>query len=621
MSWIGDLYETYELNFDLDRLDFTTGKMPLPISHTTQNAQIEVTLDETGDFIHAEAIGDKENAPTIIPVSEDSAARTSGACAHPLADKLEYIAGDFEQYTGKNNDEKHQLYREALSDWCDSAYSCAEIEAVCSYIAKGSVVRDLASCGVLKVTEEGGLSSDKIAGIDQRESFVRFSVSGGNPDALYRNKRVMDLYVRYYQALGGDQDLCCVTGDYSVCSQKHGRNIRYGGDGAKLISSNDSRGFTYRGRFSEPSQAVSIGYDVSQKAHSALRWLIKKNGFSAGEMKIVAWEISGKEIPNIMTEQIIDPFGGGTDEDGIEPSYEGGNGSTINRQYAVKLRKTVNGYRKDLGDNSNIVVMGLESAMPGKGGLSIRFYSKMNGSDFLDNIEYWCSSCCWRWGKYVGTPAPMQIAKAAFGARNDKLLGNTAERLLPCIVARQPIPQDIVRASVNAASNPNSFEKSWEWDRAVGIACALIRKMHYDRSGNRNGEDRKEWSMALDREERDRSYLFGRLLGAARKIEEMALFFAGESSRTTNAEKYYQQFGQRPLQTWRVIDRNLQPYLDRLKNRNVFKYEKALREIYDLITPEQFQDNRALSELYMLGYNCQYNSYKENKEEEQDVEQ
>ena len=72
MSWISDLYETYESNFNMDRLDFKTGRMPLPISHTTQQAQIEIFLDKRGDFVTAEAL-DKENSKTVIPVTEDSA--------------------------------------------------------------------------------------------------------------------------------------------------------------------------------------------------------------------------------------------------------------------------------------------------------------------------------------------------------------------------------------------------------------------------------------------------------------------------------------------------------------------------------------------------------------------
>ena len=47
---------------------------------------------------------------------------------------------------------------------------------------------------------------------------------------------------------------------------------RNSGDRAKLISSNDSANFTFRGeRFSDAGQALRIGYETTQKAHSALR--------------------------------------------------------------------------------------------------------------------------------------------------------------------------------------------------------------------------------------------------------------------------------------------------------------------------------------------------------------
>ena len=35
MSWINDLYDTYEQNFDMKLLDFTTDATPLPISSAT----------------------------------------------------------------------------------------------------------------------------------------------------------------------------------------------------------------------------------------------------------------------------------------------------------------------------------------------------------------------------------------------------------------------------------------------------------------------------------------------------------------------------------------------------------------------------------------------------------
>ena len=60
------------------------------------------------------------------------------------------------------------------------------------------------------------------------------------------------------------------------CTEKHPAKLRQGKDKAKLISTNDANGFTYRGRFVSKKEAISIGYETSQKIHNALRWLIQK---------------------------------------------------------------------------------------------------------------------------------------------------------------------------------------------------------------------------------------------------------------------------------------------------------------------------------------------------------
>ena len=397
-----------------------------------------------------------------------------------------------------------------------------------------------------------------------------------------------------------------MTGDETVCSQKHGAKIRSGGDKAKLISANDGSGFTYRGRFADASQTVSIGYEVSQKAHSALRWLVKKNGFYVDEMTVVAWEISGKEIPDIMAENIIDIIGEGAEEDGYVDD--------INSKYAMKLKSAIYKCKKELGDNSNIVVMGLQAATTGR--LSICFYHKLRGSDFIDNIEKWYDICCWRWGRYMGTPSIKEIAATAFGAKNSKLLASTIKRLLPCIVESRPIPMDIVMAAVNAASNPNSFEKYWQWERAIGVTCALIRKMIYDRSNENNGGTRKEWSMEVDKNEKDRSYLFGEMLAAAQKVEEIALYIAGAERRATSAEKWFQPFQSRPKGTWNVIRNNLQPYVMKLIGKGAYKYVVDMDEICAQIEKKEFMSDERLSELFLLGYSSKITEYRNEKKEE-----
>ena len=84
----------------------------------------------------------------------------------------------------------------------------------------------------------------------------------------------------------------------SPVATKHPRNIRRPGDGAKLISSNDTANFTFRGRFLDAGEACTVGYAASHKAHNALRWLIARQGYRNGEQAVVAWAVSGARVPN-----------------------------------------------------------------------------------------------------------------------------------------------------------------------------------------------------------------------------------------------------------------------------------------------------------------------------------
>ena len=62
---------------------------------------------------------EKEDAVTIIPVTEDSSSRGAGINPHPLADKLIYIAGDYPKYADvkkSDNSDYYNAYIESLKE-------------------------------------------------------------------------------------------------------------------------------------------------------------------------------------------------------------------------------------------------------------------------------------------------------------------------------------------------------------------------------------------------------------------------------------------------------------------------------------------------------------------------
>ncbi len=622
MGWIGKLYDTYENCKSEAGVPRTDGKTPLlPIAHSTQNAQIEVVIDSCGDFRRARIL-DKGEEVTIIPVTEDSASRSSGIAPHPLCDKLQYVAGDFSDYIKKEKGaEFYNKYIAQLEEWCNSEYKNNKVCAILEYLKKKRLIIDLINSKILVSDEDGQIKSDiKIGSVAQTDVFLRFRVEsdievGGDCEtAVWLDNKIYDSYIKYYLSKQGETALCYVRGTDIPCSEKHPSKVRSSGDKAKLISANDESGFTFKGRFYDKKQVASVGYETSQKAHNALRWLIDIQGYKFGNPKdgeevIVAWATGNQKLPQLL-EDTDDIFG---EDNNPQPVV------TTQKEYVKKLNKAIAGYGNELDVNVDVVIMGLNSATTGR--LSITYYKELKGPDFLDRLHNWYETCCWRHsykriqdgvdekGKakyrarpFVGTPAPKEIVRAAYGVErnerlevDDKLMKSTIERLLPCITDGASIPHDIVKAAVNRASNPVSLSK-YNWEKVLSITCALVKKYEHDKS-------KGEWDMALDDNQMDRSYLFGRLLAIAQEIEEWAIRNSGEK-RDTNAERLMHQFKLHPYKTWSILHDKLRPYISRLGDSD-WGLVKKISDVNSKISFDDFTSREALKDSYLLGYHCQ----------------
>ncbi|MEL7658190.1 MAG: type I-C CRISPR-associated protein Cas8c/Csd1, partial [Bacillota bacterium] len=292
MSWLFHLYETYQAN--LDQVGKTVKKrddreyMLLPVSHTSQNAHIEVTIDEDGDFLDAKVLS-KEN--TVIPCTEESASRAGSKVApYPLHDKLSYVAGDFIKYGGKIKDKDNipfYTYIKNLEEWATSPYATEKVKCIYSYLRQGRLIEDLVEEGILVLDDKQQLidkwdkNHEKLfdekpkiftSGVtEQSSAFVRFNVfSSQSMDEVWKDKEMYDSFIAFYNEKLGREDICFVTGARLPSTERHANKIRHAADKAKLISANDTAGFTFRGRFHNSREAAGISYEVSQKAHNAL---------------------------------------------------------------------------------------------------------------------------------------------------------------------------------------------------------------------------------------------------------------------------------------------------------------------------------------------------------------
>lgn len=625
MPWLLNLYETYNANeVEIGKIrmnQFGKKYTLIPEAHTTQNAHVEVAITEDGEF-HTASVIEKDNANTLIPSTIDSASRAGAAVyPYPLHDKLSYVAGDFVDYGGKIGKENpFDVYIRQLGEWANSTNSHPTIQSIYKYLLKKSLISDLVNEKILFLDENDMLiegwkkeyetihgDKPKIFSVvtgGQHATFVRFHVHSTDRiiDKPWTDKSLFKSFTEFYKKQVGNEDICYVTGKISPSTDKHANKIRHAADKAKLISGNDTSGFTFRGKFNKSDEVASIGYEVSQKAHNALRWLIDKQGKMIDQRVFLIWGNNLIEIADIQdnTYDLVVQMGWEEPETKVS--------ATTNQAFAKEFSNAVDGYRHNLNSDAKINVLVMDSATTGR--MGVLYYRNMNNELYFDRLKKWHTSCTWRhhfrdkhtkqYMGYIGAPSTKDIAFAAYGSHaSDKLVKSLMERMLPSILEEREIPIDIVKSAISRASNPVSME-NWEWQKTLSIACALINQ--------KEGID-----VGLDRNNDDRDYLFGRLLAVADVLERSALDKADK--RTTNAIRYMNAFSQHPARTWATIQNSLQPYEAKLGGRAI-RYTRIIDEIGSKIKMEDFND-KPLSGKYLLGlYSQRYELYKKSEEKD-----
>lgn len=634
MSWLPECAAVYD-KIRKDAGTKVNGVLLLPLFHSTQNAQIEVNVSTEGEFAFATII-DKANQVTMIPVTEDSAARSSGVEPHPLFDKLIYTAGDFVKYANKIKNNTHNYYieyMEKLKQWVESEYTNDKLKAVYKYLSKGTLATDLINNELLILDGEKFDAKCTINNIHQEDVFIRFSVVNfetGEIVNLWDDKDISDKYISYCSNFDSESELCYATGEKVPVTYKHMAGIRYPGDKSKLISSNDKTGFTYRGLFSTKEEAYAVGRIVSQKAHLALKWLSQSCGTTFGTAKYIIWQKS--------LEEVIDCFGTVKSENtklentDIKTDSDGVSYAETLSSYKQILRYVMKGYRQNLNFNSDIIIMVLDAATQGR--MSINMYQELKSSEFYDNVNRWFSQTVWHWCYFDGqkklvhcvqTPSLYNIIKYACGVEKDSLIGQPTvevdekvlqrfvQAIFPCIALGKPLPANVLKQIFTRASNPQFYSNKNNWDRVVDVCCALYRKYYIDKKG-------VELNMKLDRDCDDRSYLYGRLAAVAEKIETDT--YDSDEKRAPNALRYMNVLMTSPFKTWRHIEMKISPYMTKLASKKYGSYTyygKELQEIYVNFKKGEFELVKPLDAMFFMGYYGEkdelYTSSK-NKEEE-----
>lgn len=619
LRWADELYQIYE-RFCGQPIDGDTAVL-LPVAHSTANVQIEVTLSEDGTFQSAKKIEDKKDAVTIIPETEDSS-RTSNGTPKPLVDELIYLAGDCAIYVPEKKEKAQKsyiAYMEQLKNWAEGEYSHPAIRAIFIYLKKGCLIKDLLSTSVLSLENNTG-KLDSVQ-IKYKVRFRVYQQDFTKRSETWLDSTLYESWIAQNQKQNISQkvpQLCYATGKVTECSYKHPNKIRNAGDKAKLFSANDESGFSYRGRFQNKEQAISIGYDFSQKMHNALRWMIQRQGNPIGKtMMLLAWESDLKKLPSITNSSagifsdFEEAFGETFDfnlfddqTSDFKPESSQENTFTSYRSY---FKDVLFEYESKLEPLSNVTVMVLDSATTGR--LSMTMYTQMEHSVFFERLQAWHEQTAWRyWRKKklsIFSFSLYDIANCAYGTEqtnvlkcDDKLKSFVVNRLLPCVLEKQAFPMDLLQALCDRAAYPQAYGQKYNWDLVVACACGMLRRKICEQKG--------ECNMELDETCTRRDYLYGRLLAVAEVAESVALNKKeGNDARITNARRYFTAFVNQPYRTWNVIRQRLEPYLSAMPKTQRNYYCTMIDEITSQFDHTAFMDNSKLEPEYLHAYSCQ----------------
>ena len=592
MSLLQKAVETYDCHEKYIGKPTENGTVLAPISHIITRAQLEIIIDMAGNFCAASEV-DPLEPKIVIPATERSAGRTSGACAYPLCDQLCYLAS--------YNSEKHSLYLEQLDQWITSPYTHPKLQPIMTYVQGGTILSDLVQCDLIELNDKGIPKDEKM--------LVRWRVLGSDTDdACWRDETLFESFIQFYQSMHQDdeQGLCAISGEVTRIADQHPKGIVPICGNAKLISSNDNSGFTYRGRFTDEKQAVTIGYEASQKAHHALHWLVENQGARAvfGGRTFLCWNPQGRKVCHVtgplrnMAPKITEPT-----------------------EYQDELKKVLRGYQNELPETEGVVIAAFDAATSGR--LALTYYREIQSSDFLHRLYEWDRVCCWYAGSYgIQSPSLRNIVNGAFGTpqgdkknmkfqTDKKVMKQQIQRLICCRIDGAPMPMDIVKGLLYRVSRLQNYPDNIQ-ENLLTTSCAVIRKYRYDRL-------KEEWAMTLEEERKDRSYQFGRLLAAMEQVERAT--YDKKETREPNAMRQQSVFCQRPLYAASNIEKQLErAYFPKLKPGLRQYYKKTIAQIMEMIhTFPRDQWNRPLSETYIMGYYLQRNAFYTKKND--DVEE
>lgn len=633
MSLFSDLIKLYDSNQQLVGKNTRTDDNPLmllPIGYQQNKAYLKIIINQNAELQSVESYGSK-GINVALPVTSSSSVRTSSLAAHPLSDTLQYIGTGLVNHCKQLSDkeskkllEANQLYLDQLADW-SSKSELPALKNIYHYLASGKLIPDLIERKFLLTTSDGNVAVSKKEVPDDTElpSFYE-----GTAGEIYKKLITIDYrdltepptltpfwlrddlkadFLQWQEQTLSTEDVSYISGKNEKLAVSFPKGIIKSVSGAKLLSTNDSNQFL--GQFLSDSQAMTIGYEELAKATNSLKWIIEKQGTYIGNRVFVVWTAND----DLKKPQILNLSFDLLDVQLDEPIENDEVNNDTGESYASGVNQTIKGKGNHWQRVAEDVhILQLDAATPGR--LSILNYQTLSKEIFFERIDHWYTKTSWLYYDHISkavrqaTPKPSDIIKVVLNSGQlggEAAAGALYSTIYNAILYDQRISENILNAVYQRVLNVVGYDVSRTfipYANALSIACSLIKNFYQERN----------YTEMLEKDNHERSYLFGRLLAVAKRIESLANYQNQTERVQTNADRYMQAFATRPASTWKIIYLAVQPYLKQIKG-SAHYFDQQIQEIMSLLSSDEMTDVK-LEPTFLIGYYHQQQVFFDKKE-------
>lgn len=611
MSLLTALLDSYDYALENDMVGkpdhFGNTLLPMYYNSMKSNGKniIELLLSKESDLLEARVL---PNGETIqFPVTEDSVARSSGVAPHPLVDSASYVIQDGEK--------RSAAYMEQMENWL--AYDANDyVKIIRDFLKKPGMLDGVKKR--LKDSEEGEEEKAKksAASIDFEKVFFTFSIEnyeGMKNVSVSENAALQGRYKAYVEYLNANDPekekiTCNLSGKEDYLCIKHQPLMGT----ARLVSQITANDENYRGRFTTADQSIKIGMETSQKIHLMAKYLLSGQGtrrWLGEQANMVSW--FSDDLSNAAE---FNPTKSAEVASSVKSrllalKQEKTDASMIADEMTEDIVKSFTNGKRMFSDDATYYIAIFDKISNGR--VAAKYFRSLSASRLKENLVAWQEKYHW-WGfsnenrDKEFTPSPRRMVLAAYGVERDgfleiskkDFLKNQYQNIVTALVEGRAVPKNFEKALAVNIRHRQSYDKTWM--EVMFCALAVLK----DKGGFKD--------VMLNRENTDRSYLFGRLLALFEHMERST--FGEKEERSTNAEKMWTSYTNHPATMMMRLRTLLKPYERKMASSEqtrglYFKLKHDISEVTNLLHENYNMDsaevNRPLDYGFIFGYEAQ----------------